>query len=355
MNPKLVNLFKILVTLALLAFILTRVDLRMVGDIIASADLPLLLLATALYFFAIVLGASKWQVLVKAQDINASLVALLSFSLMGLFFGNVMPSNIGGDVVRAYDLAVMTRGRAEAAAISVLVDRLMGLCAFFSAAVVTSALAVFMLAQAHTLEQIEIATVIAASAFAALCAMLFSRRIARRVAFLFDIGIFARFKPTAQNVYRALQVYRFRYSALAINVLISMTIVVLTALVWFIVGRAVGITQTSFFAFLLFNPLIAFVLLIPISFNGLGPKEAAVVFFFGLVGVPEANALAMSLLFHVIVVITSLPGGLVWFSKRKQSTDSRTTVVPAEATESVMRPASVIRPPSSVNHSDSSS
>src|SRR5581483_2208472 len=110
-------------------------------------NLPLLLAALALYFGAIILGAVKWQILVKAQAIDTSLGALLSFSLMGLFFGNIMPSNIGGDVVRAYDLARVTQGRAEAAAISVLVDRLMGLCAFFSAAVVTAALATFMLTQ----------------------------------------------------------------------------------------------------------------------------------------------------------------------------------------------------------------
>lgn len=316
MKSHLVNILKILVTVGLLAFILTRVDLRLVGGIIAQADLPLLLLATALYFCAILLGAVKWQILVKAQDIDASLGDLLSFSLMGLFFGNVLPSNIGGDVVRAYDLARVTKGRAEAAAISVLVDRLMGLCAFFSAAVVTAALATVMLAQQQTLEQIEIATVIAASAFVALCAALFSRRLAKRVAVLFEIGPAKRVKPTAQNVFRALQVYRFQYRALASNVLISMGIVVLTAFIWFLVGRAVGITNVSFFAYLLFNPLIAFVLLIPISFNGLGPKEAAVVFFFGLVGVENANALAMSLLFHVIVVVTSLPGGFVWFAKR---------------------------------------
>jgi hypothetical protein len=70
------------------------------------------------------------------------------------------------------------------------------------------------------------------------------------------------------------------------------------------------------FYFLLFNPLIAFVLLIPISFNGLGAKEAAVVFFFGLVGVPNEAAFSMSLLFHLIVVLTSLPGGILWWRQR---------------------------------------
>ncbi len=319
MKQNLINLAKILVTLALFAFLLTRINLQQVWGIIVQANVPLLLLALALYFGAIVLGAVKWKILVHAQNIDASLGALLSFSLLGLFFGNVMPSNIGGDVVRAYDLARVTRGRVEAAAISVLVDRLMGMFAFFSAAVVTAALATVMLAQAQQLEQIEIATVIAASAFMALCAALFSRRLAQRFKFIFEIGALQRVKPTAQNVYRALQVYRFRYGALALNVLISMTIVVITAFVWFLVGRAVGIANVSFFYFLLFNPLIGFLLLIPLSFNGLGAKETIVVFFFSSVGAEPERALAMSLLFHVIVVATSLPGGLVWFSKRRQT------------------------------------
>jgi uncharacterized protein (TIRG00374 family) len=341
LKQNLVNLAKILVTLALFAFLLTRIDLRLVGGIIAAANFPLLLLALALYFVAIIIGALKWQILVRAQGIAAPLGSLLAFSLMGLFFGNVMPSNIGGDVVRAYDLARVTRGRAEAAAISVLVDRLMGLCAFFAAAVVTAVLATVMLAQAQQLEQIEIATVVAASAFLAVCAAVFSRRLARRAAFVFQRGPLARFEPVALNLYRALQVYRFRYGALAANVLLSMTIVVLTAFVWFLVGRAVGITEVSFFVFLLFNPIIAFLLLIPISFNGLGAKEAAVVFFFGLVGVPSAPSLAMSLLFHVIVVVTSLPGGLVWFSKRRH-------------TPSDVPPASIVRHSSTFNNPDPS-
>ncbi len=340
MKQNLVNVLKILVTLALFAFLLSRIDLQLVWGIIAQSNLWLLLAALALYFGALLLGVLKWEILVKAQEIQASFGALVSFSLLGLFLGNVLPSNIGGDVVRAYDLARVTRGRAEAAAISVLVDRLMGLFAFFSAAVVTAALATVMLAQAYALEQIEVATVIAASAFIALCAAMFSRRIAQRLKFIFNLGPLQRFRPTAENVYRALQVYRFRYGALALNVLLSMTIVVLTAFVWFLVGQAVGITDVSFFTFLLFNPLIAFILLIPISFNGLGAKEAVVVFFFGLVGVPGDRALAMSLLFHVIVVLTSLPGGLVWFSKRRQTAADR------PQRNDLLSPAPVTRHPS---------
>ncbi len=316
MKQSILTVLKLLVTLALILFLFTRVDLAKFGAVLAQMRPLPLVLALALYFLAILIGALKWQILVKAQGIDAPLGALLSFSLVGLFFGNVMPSNVGGDVVRAYDLARATRDRAEAAAISVLVDRLLGLVAFLGAAVIMALLAAAMLAKAAQIEELEIATVIAAAVFIFAFALLFSRRVSRRAAFLFERQPFERLKPIAYKVYHALQVYRFRYRALALNVLLSTTIVVLTTFVWYTVGLAVGIENVSFFYFLLFNPLIAFVLLIPISFNGLGAKEAAAIFFFGLVNVPQEQAFSMSLLFHLIIVTTSLPGGFLWLRAR---------------------------------------
>jgi len=96
---------------------------------------------------------------------------------------------------------------------------------------------------------------------------------------------------------------------------LSVAIVFVTTFVWYAVALALGL-NVSIFYFFLFNPLLVFVLLIPISFNGLGPKEATAVFFFGLIGVPSEVALALSLIFHVIVVLTSLPGGVLWWRDR---------------------------------------
>lgn len=327
MKQSLFTILKVLVTLGLIAFLLTRVDLNKTGAVLAQVQVAPLALALALYFLAIVLGALKWQILVKAQGIDAPLGALLAFALVGLFFGNVMPSNVGGDVVRAYDLARATHGKREAAAISVLVDRLLGLVAFLGAAVAMAALAAVLLTKAAQIEQLIVATVAAAGIFVSGLMLLFSRRISRRAAFLFEYPVLARLKPLAQKIHDALQVYRFRYRALALNVLLSGVIVVLTTFVWYTVGLAVGIANVSFFYFLLFNPLIAFVLLIPISFNGLGPKEAAAVFFFGLINVPQEQALSMSLLFHLIVVATSLPGGVLWLRARSLVPSSNSRVV----------------------------
>ncbi len=305
---------KLGVTLGIIVFLFTRVDLTAMARHLASANPLLLLLAFALYMAAISLGAVKWQVLVRAQELDIPLGHLLSYSLVGLFFGNLLPGNVGGDLVRAYGL-VRASGRAEAAAISVLVDRLMGVIAYAGAAMVMAVLAAMTLTHGTEFEQIEIATVVATVIFVLGAALLFSRRVSQRVKGIFRLGPLSRLEPVAQRIYEALQVYRHSYRALAINLALSAGSVVVTTLVWYLVGLALGVNVSPFY-FFLFNPLIAFVLLIPISFNGLGPKEAMAVFFFGLVGVPSELAFAMSLVFHLLVVLSSLPGGVLWWRER---------------------------------------
>ena len=308
------NLLKIVVTLGIIIYLFSRVDLGVMAQYLARANFALLLLALAAYFVAVALNAVKWQIVVRAQSMNTSLRSLLVYTFVGLFFGNLLPSNIGGDVIRAYGLARVT-GRNEAAAISVLVDRLMGLVAWFGAAVVMAILATATLTRGDELGQVEIATVMVAAIFLFAAALMFSRRVSQRLKRIFVWGPLRRLQPMAERTFHALQVYRHSYRALAINLALSLGIVLVTTFVWYAIALALGI-NVSIFYFFLFNPLLVFVLLIPISFNGLGPKEATAVFFFGLVGVPAEVALAMSLIFHIVVVLTSLPGGVLWWRER---------------------------------------
>lgn len=314
MKQTLLTLIKIGVTIAIIVFLFSRVDVNAMVYQIARANGVALVLALALYFLAISLSVFKWDIVVRAQNIDVPLSDLMMYYFVGLFFGNLLPSNVGGDVVRAYGL-MRASGRREAAAISVLVDRLMGLVAFLGAAVVMAILATLVLARGSELQQLEVATVVTATIFLFAAALLFSRRFSQRVKHIFDFSLLRPLRPMAQRVFEALQVYRHSYRALVLNVAISVCIVIVTTLVWYTVAYALGET-VSLFYFFLFNPLIAFVLLIPISFNGLGPKEATAVFFFGLVGMSSEVALAMSLMFHLIVVVSSLPGGVLWWRER---------------------------------------
>jgi len=305
---------KIAVSVGLLIFLLSRLNHVELLNQVAHAQPFWLVLALVLYFVAILLGVFKWQLLVRVQRLAVSYNDLAAYTFAGLFLGNVLPSNIGGDVVRAYALARVAN-QTEAAITSVVVDRLMGLVAFFCAALVNIGLVALLVTNAAQIEAIEIATVVAAALFTVACALLFSRRVARRFAFVFALPFLVRFKPRAQRLYQAIQTFRSSYPILMANVLVSVSVIIVATFVWYSVALALGLDIPLIY-FVLFNPLIAFVLMLPISFNGLGPKEATAVFFFGLVGVPSESAFALSLLFHAIVILTSLPGGVLWWRER---------------------------------------
>ncbi len=314
MRGRLFTLVKIAVSLGLIVYLL-GVNFPRIWELVSNANPFYLLLALLLYLAAITVGNLKWQILLEAQELRVPFLSLLAFTFVGLFFGNVLPSNVGSDVVRAYDLARHT-AEPEKAAISVLVDRLVGLLAFFAAALVMALLAMFVVGADVGLDQVVVAITLAFGVLLLGFSLLLSRRLTRRGAFIFDLPVLAAFKPTAKRVFYALQVYRRSYSALFQGLLISISVVAITSLVQYAISEALGLGVSPFY-FFLFNPLIAFVLVVPISVNGIGLKEAAFVFFLGLVGVPQASAVAISLVLHAVIVLSSLPGGLIWWQKRE--------------------------------------
>jgi len=59
-------------------------------------------------------------------------------------------------------------------------------------------------------------------------------------------------------------------------------------------------------------PVILLVMLLPVTFNGIGTSQAAFVWFFGRVGVASPAAFALSVLFVALGVVGNLPGGILY-------------------------------------------
>lgn len=68
-------------------------------------------------------------------------------------------------------------------------------------------------------------------------------------------------------------------------------------------------------------PPVILITTLPISIAGWGVREGAMVAAFSLIGVAAEGALALSLLFGLLVVVTSLPGGVIWLLSGDRSTD----------------------------------
>jgi glycosyltransferase 2 family protein len=81
------------------------------------------------------------------------------------------------------------------------------------------------------------------------------------------------------------------------------------ALVFVCAARAIGVTTPSA-SLLALAPPVLVAMLVPLSVAGWGVREGAAALAWGLVGLPPAQGMAVSLAYGVLVLLASLPGGL---------------------------------------------
>jgi glycosyltransferase 2 family protein len=314
-RDKLVSILKIVISLGLIVLAFTLVDIRAVGAQLRQARLAFVAAAVALYVVAIIINGLKWNVLLRAQGIFIPFRALLRFLFTGFFFNNFLPANVGGDVMRGYGLARYTDRTADAA-VSVIVDRVIGLVAYMSTAVIAAVVAVNFTGH-EELQQVEWIAILALAALILGFGVLLSRRLRSVIDRVFQWRFLAPLGPIWGRVSDAFNAYRFRYDALVMAYGIALLGILSTTFVNWLVSQSMGGLMPLPIIFL-FNPLIALVMTLPISIGGIGVSQTAYPFFFGLAGVPAPHATAVSIVMQGIQLVGSLPGGVLWLTGRRK-------------------------------------
>ena len=313
MRDKAVTILKVLVSLVLVAWAFSKVNMTLVRAELASANLWFILVAFLLFLLAIVINGAKWQILLRAQDMAVPFGAVVEFQFIGFFFNNILPANIGGDLMRGYNLARYTDRTADAA-VSVIVDRIIGLMAYMSSAVV-AALVVVRLADRPEWRSLEWVALAVLLGLSMALAVMMSRRLRAQITRLFGFRWFAPLAPMWAHISAAFDAYRFRYGALAAAFAVGLAGIVCTALVNWCLSLSMGGLMSLSLIFLM-NPLIALVLMLPISIGGLGVTQTVYPFFFSLGGVPAGHALAVSILMQLVIFLGGLPGAFLWLRSR---------------------------------------
>ena len=304
------------ISLVLILFVIWRFQDKLVHvwELLAAANLWWVLAGILLFWLAMLINAYKWWTLLRAQKVEVPFLSMANFTFVGFFFNNLLPANIGGDVMRGYGLAKYTEENAGAAA-SVVLDRLIGLSAYMSVAAV-SALAVVFLTDRLDLWPLAAVAVLALLALMLIGAFLISRRISRFISRLLHHGILEKIAGIWDSLAAAFELYRFQYRTLAFAFLIGLTGIATTSMVNYVLSLALGGGIPPLYIFL-FTPLIALVLIIPISIGGVGLGQVAYPFFYGLVGIPGELAIALSLFVLGVQIFCSLPGGVLWLLWKK--------------------------------------
>lgn len=317
MRRRLFNLLRMVISLGLLAFLLTKVGVRETWERLQGANIGYLLAVFLLYLVSIVLRSYRWRIFLKAQGVRASLPKLISLYLIGVFFNLVLPSGFGGDVVRVYELSQYS-SRTASSITTVFMDRLSGFLALF-------AMATLALAFSYRLVPPEVAVTIIAIFLASLVGTgaLFSRPLWRRLKELPLLSSLAQ-RERVKELYLSAQTYSLPPFVQAIS--LSLAFNILLMIMNYLAALSFGV-EISFWYFLLFVPLISFLLVLPISLSGLGVREGAYIYLFSRVGVPSSSALAISLSIYAVTVATGLIGALIYavegYKGMKRSGQSR--------------------------------
>ena len=344
MKDKLIFVLKVVISLGLMAYLFYRflsdpADRGLLLTHLTTANYGYLVLALAFFVIAVITNAIKWYILLKAQGIKVPLKALINYTFVGFFFNNFLPANVGGDIMRGFGLARYTERSAEAA-VSVIVDRIIGLLAFMFTALLAALIAANLLpeqaatnpALEQNLTQIEMIALVGILGMTFGFAIILSHRLRELMGRLFAIKFLHPLKPLYDHLSNAFGAYRYQYGALVGAFLVGVITVLLTGLVDIaIVAGLHGEIQPIYI--FLFNPIIAIALIAPISIGGLGTGSVLYVYFYGLVGVPQTLAFALSLFKQAIVYLGSLPGGLLWLQNRSSDNQTSPNLIETDETE----------------------
>ena len=277
--------------------------------IMRRANVELVMLSGAVIFAAMVVSTVKWQRLARFACGPLPFPPLLRAYWIGSFLSNYLPSNVGGDVVRV--LVLKAWAPVASLAGSVLVERLTGVAAL--AVISATSLSLHQV----TPSKLNLALWLIVCA---ICAglgsiiILGSHLLRGGTAVIERLpGLFRRLAAKLAGFGETVAGYRSAPGELVIAGLWSLVFYGLLILFQFILLRSVGSTVTLADAALV-APLVPLVSLLPVTANGLGLTEGAIVVFYTHMGVPADQAFAAALLRRLVTVAVSAPGGLMWMT-----------------------------------------
>ncbi len=294
-NKKLIKfLIKLTISIGFLAWIILKTNWQEVWFHLREVEIWKLFLYVIVILLGIVISAYKWQVIAAFKNIHFPLRYFFKFYLIGAFLNNFMPSFIGGDTFKAYQIGKHDKRYVEAAS-TVMMDRITG---FVGASILVF---LFSLLNIKTVFQNKILLVMNALIIAS---FVFDVFIAKIKSLPFFERIRAYLPEKIVHLIDELGHYN-KSSTMNKAVVISVVFgMVGVALANYILFWAVGI-KIGALNYLSVIFLISIISALPISINNIGLKEWAYITFFGLFGVSASLVVTAALLSRFIQMVIS--------------------------------------------------
>lgn len=287
-------------SVGLVGWVLSKVDLAAAWEQAKGIDPSMLALSLGLMIAQVALGSVRWRMVLRALEAPFSMAQAFVVYYIGNFFSLVLPGAVGGDAVRMW-FSRKAGLPLHSAVNSVMLERAVtvyGLVLLVCLSQPMLQARVPDLPGGWIFQAILVVCTVGILALALMDRLPASLRHLRLVH-----GLALLAADTRAFFFHA----GWSLSTLAVAVLghvnLSLAVYVL----------AVGLKMdVHLLDCLVLVPPVILAMTLPISIAGWGVRETAMVTAFSFVGVPAEAAVVLSVVYGIITMVSSLPGGLVF-------------------------------------------
>ena len=308
MKRNIILLSKIFISCILLIYLFNKIDITTILTAMKSAKLHMLILPFFLIAVGFLLSALRWQILLNAQNIRISLWKLAKYYLEGSFFNNFLPTTIGGDIFRTYEVSKLSSSISQSFAI-ILVERLTGIFALIVYAFLGLQFGYSKFGNIHLVWVVGVVFLVILIILVVGVGFQGGRKIENT-----NTNLFSKAKGMINKIFYTLYFYKDKKKVLFKALLLAFILQFNVIIFFYIISYSLDI-KPPFYYFLIIIPLIHVILMFPVSINGIGIRENAFIFFLTKIGICAATSVALSWLAFAMVLIYAVFGGIIYAFK----------------------------------------
>jgi len=282
------TIIALLITIAILIFLFSKIDINHLKEIFNSSNKWLLILTSAILILSMLLPAARWKTILGLLGLKIKYFDALKIYLANYPLAKITPAN-SGDAVRAFYLRDKLTASKQLG--GVVAERLLDIALLALLSIIGS----FVIGL-YPIAYINLAIILAIIAF-----FLFAPKIKMRLN--------GKWNDRMENFFSFFKILRQ-------NPKTFLYLILNTLFIWFTVLVHIKLsflafgTNVSFLSIISIQPVVIFIGLLPITLAGLGTREPAMILLFSKFA-PAVTSLAVGLVYsfvgQILISIICLP------------------------------------------------
>jgi len=281
----------------LLFYILYTIDLHEFYTNITSISPNIFFISIVLMVFAIFMNSLKWKTILSGLLIQIPILRLFQYNMISIFYGNILPSQFSGDIIKGAKIWQFENNKNKEIIGSIVFDKLFSVFATVFLWGISSFMVqnVFPQSTQYLLYVLILLIIVFILTF--------------KWHFRLFGYVFKKNKNRIEEMFSNLS--NCQVEILIKVIVYSVLFQLLGSFIYYIIARSLNLNLTFIQLVYVFS-ITSIILMLPISFGGLGVKEGAFIYLLGqLAQTPVEQALTLSLSVTLIRYVVALGGGCV--------------------------------------------